>query len=138
MGSDLTFGDMGQRRLDEDTHKTIGEETYRDVPCYVVESAPKEEESIYSKKISWVSKQDYTIQKIDYYDRNGRLLKRQTIDWQTLKEKGEDIFVWKKTEIVNVQNGHKTIFEVSDLKLNIGLSDGDFTERVLRIGGLRK
>lgn len=138
MGSDLTFGDMGQRRIDEDTHTLIGEEEYRSIPCYVVESVPKEADSIYGKKVSWISKKDATIQKIDYYDRNGRLLKRQTIDWQTVKHKGQEIFVWDKTDIVNVQTGHKTVFEVGDLKLNIGLRDSDFTERVIRTGGLRK
>lgn len=142
MGSDLTFGDMGQRRLDEDVHKKIGEEVFRKVPCDVVESIPKEKGSIYSKKVTWVSKKDYTIEKIDYYDTNKRLLKRQTIDWQTFKGTGKatgtDIFVWEKTDIVNVQTRHKTIFLVSDLKLNIGLTDSDFTERVLKTGGLRK
>ena len=42
MGSDLTFSDMGQRRLDEDVHKLLGEQVYKDTPCYVVESVPKD------------------------------------------------------------------------------------------------
>lgn len=134
MGSDLSFADMGQRRLDEDTHEMIREEVYKGIPCFIVESAPKDKESPYSKKVSWVSKGDYTIQKIDYYDRNGKMLKRQTIDWQSLKDKGNSIFVWKKTEVVNVQKEHKTIFEVSELKINTGLADADFTERVLTRG----
>ncbi len=134
MGSDLTFADMGQRRLDEDTHQTVGKQTYRGVPCLIVESTPKEKESIYTKKVTWVSEDDNTIQKIDYYDRKGQLLKRQTIDWRAIKEKENNIYIWKKTDIVNVQTGHKTIFEVSDLKINAGLSDNDFTERVLTTG----
>lgn len=138
MGSDLTFGDMGQRRLDEDTHTMVGEEVFRAVPCFVVESVPREKESIYSKKRISVSKKDYTVQKVEYFDQNKRLLKVQTIDWQTLKEKDTDIFVWKQSNIENRQNHHRTIFEVSDLKLNLGLADGDFTERVLKAGGLRK
>lgn len=141
MGSDLTFGDMGQRRLDEDFHKNTGEGLERGVPSYIVESVPKEEESIYSKKIIWVSKKDYTIQKIDYYNKKGKLLKRQTIDWKIIKGNGngtKNIYVWKNTNIENVRNGHKTIFEVKDLELNIGLEDSDFTERVLKTGKLRK
>ncbi len=134
MGSDLTFADMGQRRLDEDVHQTIGRQTYRGVPCFVVESIPKEKENIYSKKVSWISEEDNTVQKIDYYDRKGQLLKRQTIDWQAIKEKEGNVYIWKKTDIVNVQTGHKTIFEVSDLKVNVGLSDEDFTERTLTTG----
>jgi outer membrane lipoprotein-sorting protein len=130
LGSDLTFGDMGQRRIDEDDHRLIKEENYLGLPTYVVESVPKEKESIYGKKVSWISKDKWTLLKIDYYDRNQKLLKRQTIEWQTLN----NLNVWKKTEVNNVQNGHRTIFEVSDLKVNAGLQDGDFTERTLKTG----
>ena len=133
LGSDLTFGDMGQRRLDEDDHKLLREEGYLGTDTYVVESVPKEKVSIYSKKISWISKDNWTVLKTDYYDRNGKLLKRQTIEWQTL----DNLNVWKKTEIINVQNGHRTIFEVSDLHVNGGLLDDDFTERSLK-SGIRK
>jgi hypothetical protein len=130
LGSDLTFGDMGQRRLDEDVHTALREEDYHGIPSYLVESAPKEPSSIYSKKISWISKKDWIVLKIDYYDRNEKLLKRQTIDWQTVR----GLSVWKKTNVTNVQNGHRTIFGVEDLEVNIGLQDGDFTERVLKRG----
>ncbi|MFY9270187.1 MAG: outer membrane lipoprotein-sorting protein [Candidatus Manganitrophaceae bacterium] len=130
LGSDLTFGDMGQRRLDEDEHRLLKEEGYLNVQTYVVESTPKEKESLYGKKVSWISKDNWTVLKIDYHDRNGKLLKRQTIEWQTLKE----FSVWKKTEVTNVQNGHRTIFEVSDLQVNGGLQDDDFTERSLKTG----
>lgn len=130
LGSDLTFGDMGQRRLDEDEHKLLREEGYLGTQTYVVESVPREKESIYSKKISWISKDNWTVLKTDYYDRNGKLLKRQTIEWQTLN----NFNVWKKTEVTNIQNGHRTIFEVSDLHVNGGLQDEDFTERSLKTG----
>lgn len=130
LGSDLTFGDMGQRRLDEDEHKLLREEGYLGTQTYVVESVPKEKTSIYSKKISWISKDNWTVLKIDYYDRNSKLLKRQTIEWQSL----DNFSVWKKTEVTNVQNGHRTIFEVSDLRVNGGLEDEDFTERSLKTG----
>lgn len=130
LGSDLTFGDMGQRRLDEDEHKLLREEGYLGTQTYVVESVPKEKTSIYSKKVSWISKDNWTVLKIDYYDRNSKLLKRQIIEWQSL----DNFSVWKKTEVTNVQNGHRTIFEVSDLHVNTGLEDEDFTERTLKTG----
>lgn len=130
--SDLTFGDELDRQIDEDSHQRVGEESFRGVVCFVVESIPKEKETVYSKKRIWISESDYTVQKIDYYDRNDKLLKRQTIDWQILKEKEGEIYVWKKSEIVNLQNGHQTILEVSDLDVNIGLIDKDFTEQVLK------
>ncbi len=127
LGSDLTFGDMGRRRLEEDEHLLLREERYRGTVCYVVQSLPKEKESLYSKKVLWVSKKDWTILKRDYYDQGENLLKRQTIDWQ---EAGA-FFAWKKTSVTNIQTGHRTIFDVSDLEVNIGLQDSVFTERRL-------
>ncbi len=131
MGSDLTFADMGQRRLDEDIHKLVGEKPCNDNKiCYVVESVPKEENSPYGKRIFWILKQEWRPIKIEYYDRKNELLKVQDIEWQ--KKKG--YWVWKRATVKNVQTGHSTIFEISNLKINIGLKDRLFTKRMLRRG----
>jgi len=130
LGSDLTFADIGQRRLDEDRHRLLREEVYRDADTYVVESIPKEKESIYSKKISWFSKKDWTLLKVDYYDQAQKLLKRQTLEWQLVK----GLRVWKRTIVTNIQNGHRTVFDVSGLQVNIGLKDEDFTAESLKSG----
>lgn len=136
MGSDLTFADMGQRRLNEDTHKTIGRDIYRGVACFVVESIPKGKKGVYGKTVTWVSEDHYTVQKIDYYDQKGEFLKQQTIDWEILNDKGKDIYFWKKTGVVNMQNHHRTVLEIRNRTINMGLSDDDFTERALKAGGL--
>jgi len=131
LGSDLTFGDMGQRRLDEDRHSLLREEDLLGLETYVVESVPKEKGSIYSRKLSWISKKDWTVLRKDYFDLNQRLLKRQTLTWQKI----EGDYVWKKTSVKNVQNGHQTLFEVSDVTVNIGLREEDFSEKSLKEGG---
>ncbi len=130
LGSDLTFSDIGQRRLDEDQHRLLHEEVYRKTDVYVLESIPKEKESIYSKKISWISKKDWTLLRVDYYDRSQKLLKRQTLEWQWV----QNLRVWKRTIVTNIQNGHRTVFDVSGLQVNIGLKDEDFTEQTLKSG----
>jgi len=130
MGSDLTFGDMGQRRLEEDDHKLLKEEACGTEQCYVVESVAKDKEGIYSKKVHWITKTDFITMKIDYYDRKGELLKTQQINWQ----EASGYKAWKSSKVVNVQTRHETIFEISDLKMNPGLSDDTFTERTLKTG----
>jgi hypothetical protein len=130
MGSDLTFADMGQRRLDEDVHTLMGEGQLNNIPCYVVQSVPKEKNSIYSKRVSCISKKDWLTLKIDYYDRKGDLLKTQNIDWQ---EKN-GFHIYKQMAVKNVQTGHSTIFAISDLKLDNGLRDDELTERALKTG----
>jgi len=49
MGSDFTYDDLGDRKLDDDTHNLIGEENINGVDYYVVESTPVDEEYMYSK-----------------------------------------------------------------------------------------
>jgi outer membrane lipoprotein-sorting protein len=130
MGSDLTFGDMGQRRLEEDDHKLLKEEPCGAESCYVVESVSKDKEGVYSKKILWITKKDSIAMKIEYYDRKGELLKSQKINWQEVT----GYKAWKSSEVVNVQTQHKTIFEISDLKINTDLKDDLFKERTLKNG----
>lgn len=41
----------------------------------------------------------YTVQRVDYvdyYDRKCKFLKQQIIDWEILKDKGNDRYFWKK------------------------------------------
>jgi len=130
MGSDLTFADMGQRRLDEDEHKFIGEKPCDKNTCYVVESTPKEAGAAYSKRIFWILKDEWRAVKIEYFDQKKEPLKTQTIQWQ----KSGDLWIWKVATVKNVQTGHSTKFEISNIKINNGLRDDLFTERLLRRG----
>lgn len=130
MGSDLTFADMGQRRLDEDTHDFVGEKPCDGQRCYVVESKPKEQGSAYSKRIFWILKDDWRTVKIEYFDQKKEPLKVQNITWQ----KSGNLWVWKAATVKNTQTGHSTIFEISDLKVNNGYKDDLFSERMLKRG----
>lgn len=135
MGSDLTFADLGQRELAEDEHTLLRTEkcggAARD--CYVVQSVPKDKESLYGKKITWVPTVDFTPVRVDYYDRKGDLLKTQAIEWQH----PDNVWAWKRSEVKNVQTEHRTLFEISDLKNNVGLTDDDFSERAVKAGPRR-
>jgi outer membrane lipoprotein-sorting protein len=129
MGSDLTFADMGQRLLSEDAHTLVGEEDLDGKPCYVVESVPITE-SIYGKKRQWIRKDDFTTIQIHYYDRKQDLLKTQKITWI----RDGKMRVYKELDVRNVQTGHRTIYTITDLETNVGLDDGDFSERALKRG----
>ncbi len=137
MGSDLTFSDMGARRLDEDDHVIIWDKDGNcrglSEPCYIIDSIPKDKDSPYGKKRYFISKKNWNARKIEFYDRNMKPLKLQLISWQKVGE----VFAWKRVDIVNVQSKHKTIFEISDVKNDIGLTDAQFSDRMLERGGGR-
>jgi outer membrane lipoprotein-sorting protein len=130
MGSDLTFADMGERRLDEDHHQLMGTKPCNGKTCYILESTPKESDSAYSKRVYWVLADEWRTVRIDYYDSKNELLKIQTIDWQ----KSGDLLVFKEFHVKNVQTNHQTYFTIGDLKVNQRLRDDLFTERTLRTG----
>jgi outer membrane lipoprotein-sorting protein len=125
--SDLLFEDMHQRRIETDDHLLLPEEEVRGEACYVIENKLKGK-GLYSKTITYISKNDGTIRKIDYFSPEGPLLKTQWIDWQQIDQN----FVWKTSQIFNAQTPRKTFVEVTNVKINVNLSDDQFSERALR------
>ncbi len=134
LGSDLTYADISGRAWDEDEHKLIRIEPASNNEFYVVESTPKEKNPLYSKRLSWFLKTpswDGCIKaRVDYYDKRGDLLKRQNLRWQ----KVGSAWVWDKVVVQNVQTLHSSLFEVTNVEINVGLQDSLFAERTLEKG----
>jgi len=131
MGSDFTYDDLGDRKLDDDTHKLIGTETIDGVDYYLVESTPKDEEYMYSKTKTWIRKDIFIGLKKEFYDEDEELLKILHI------KKFEEIsglMIITKSEMHNVQKNHKTTMVLSDIEINTGMSDSKFTERMMMRG----
>ena len=134
LGSDLSYGDIEERTADADEHVLVRVDDINGAKFQVVESAPKEEHPLYSKKLSWYGKvSDWGAcyrAKTEYYDPQGNLLKTQTLTWQQV----DGAWAWDKVEVVNHQTKHKSLFEVTDVKVGVGLEDRQFTERELKRG----
>jgi len=132
LGSDLTYGDIEDRSIDADKYVLAGDETSNNV--FVVEAYPKEENALYSKKVSRYEKGkdwDSCVRThTDYFDRHGTLLKKQALTWQ----KVESAWVWDTVMVENVQTRHKSVFTVTDVAINVGLKERTFTERSLKRG----
>ncbi len=131
MGSDFTYDDLGDRKLDADNHKLLKTETVNGVSCYVVESKSKDEDYMYSKTITWINKSNFVGVKKEFYDEDGDLLKILTIK-KSMKVSG--FWVITHSEMKNVQKNHKTSIVLSNVKLNTGVSETKFTERMMMRG----
>lgn len=131
LGSDLTYADIGTRSIEEDDHVFYKANEPGSDKYYVVESTPKAETSLYSRRILWFTKagsmDECVNTRIDYFDKSNTLLKTQLLQWQ----RHGDAWVWDRVEVRNVQNGHRSVFEVSEVKVNAGLDDTIFSERNL-------
>jgi len=131
MGSDFTYDDLGDRKLDADVHKLLREETIDGKVCYVVESVSKDEDYMYSKTITWIRKDNFVGMKKEFYDEDGELLKILTLK---KVEKISGFWIRMHSEMKNVQKNHKTSMVLSNIKINTGVSASKFSERMMMRG----
>ena len=131
MGSDFTYDDLGDRHPSKDVHTLIGEEVVDGEDCYIVESVPKDEDYMYSRTVTWIIKDKWIGLKKDFYDEDGDLLK-------TLHVKKYDnisgYWIILSTEMHNVQKDHRTQMQLSNVQIDKGIADTQFTERMMRRG----
>lgn len=131
MGSDFTYDDLGDRKLEADKHILLRTETVNNKECYVIESVSLDEDYMYSKTITWINKSNFIGVKKEFYDEDEDLLKILSIkDF----EKISGFWIINNSEMKNIQNGHKTTMVLSDVKINTGVSTSKFTERMMMRG----
>ncbi|MBE9468680.1 MAG: outer membrane lipoprotein-sorting protein [Bacteroidetes bacterium] len=131
MGSDFTYDDLGDRKLEDDSHKLLREEKVNDKECYVVESVSKDADYMYSKTITWIRKDNFIGVKKEFYDEDEELFKILTI---IKVEKISDFLIISNSEMKNIQKNHKTSMVLSNIQINSGVSASKFTERIMMRG----
>ncbi|MBR2094087.1 MAG: outer membrane lipoprotein-sorting protein [Fibrobacter sp.] len=131
MGSDFTYDDIGKRNVDEDTHKLLREESVDGFDYYVIESTPKKDGEIFSKKLVWIRKDCDVVAKVEFYDKLGKL-HRQMVSSDIKKVDG--FWTVGKMEMKNVQMGHSTELLFLDPKYNIQLDSKIFSVNKLERG----
>jgi len=134
MGSDFTYDDMGNRDVDADNHKLIGEEILNSQKCWVIESTPKEHDGLYSKKNGWIRQDNYMAVKVEYFDKQGTLLKVLEV---TDIKKIDGFWTATQMTMTNHQRNHKTIIRFESMAFNIPMEDNLFTVNSLEKGYIR-
>ncbi len=129
MGSDFTFEDMGDRKLDDYTYKLLKEETAGGKDCWIVESIPnKGVITDYSKMILWVDKTALFPLKTEYYDKRGRLKKNQSAELIKM----EKYWVIKRMFMENLKTKHKTEILINEIEINTGLEEKYFDKSYMK------
>ncbi len=136
VGSDFTYEDVSGRDVDSDTHTLSGEEKLGDKDCYVIQSVPKAAAD-YTKRLSWIDKENFLPLKEEYYDAQEQFFRVFTADKieniRVAESKDKKVFptVMKRT-MKNVKTGHRTEVTLNSVTYNLGLKDNDFSERRMR------
>ena len=125
-GSDLSNDDLSTGRYVDHFSAKITKETNQE---YVLELTRKPGSNrIYPRSIVWVNKENFTIPKMELFDKNDKL-------WKTFEGEYEQIQgYWTMTGLTmtDVQKKHKTIMTVEDIRFDVGLDDKTFSQRFLK------
>ncbi len=112
MGSEFSNANMTAPGLEDFSYMILGEEEHLGKACYKIESVPVstdlEDEYGYSRSVSWVDKNTYLAQEINYYDFDGDLFK--TIvhkEFKKLEDQGGKYMV-TRMEAMNHQNNRSS------------------------------
>lgn len=90
---------------------------------YVLDLTPKKEIEQYSHLVMTVNKKYYYPEKIEYFDKSGK--KQKAADYK-YKKIGK-YWVADVVTMKDFQRQHKTTIKMTNIKINQGLKDSDFT-----------
>lgn len=115
-----------------DTYQLLRSEELDGKEYYVIERTPKNNDDIYpyKKTLNWISKDNFLLTKIDYFDRGGEKIMHQDIKWQKI----DAAWIWEKVEAINLNTGNTTVLTISDARVNTGIDDDAFSKRVMKLG----
>lgn len=137
VGTDFTYEDLDQEKLDAYAYELIGSETTGGVETWIVEAVPtapdKIEETAYSKRELWISKDHSLLLQAKFYDRDGAYVKRLQAD-DIRPVPGTDKWRAYRLTMEDVQEGGKTVLEISSYAIDQGVSADRFTQRYLKRG----
>ena len=135
MGTDFTYEDLSPINKEHYTYKLLREETIENnfqnlknkFDCYVVESKPKEKyknDTLYSKKILWIEKNNYYTVRIDFYNKDGKLIKRElNFSFKNIPNKIKTTIYRPIYSIMNnFKEKHLTLVNNVDIKVNININ----------------
>lgn len=129
IGSEFAFEDLSSWEVKKYKYRWIKDEQLDAADCFVVENIPAYADSGYSRQVEWVDKHMYQPRRLDYYDRDGVLLKTMTF-------KGYKQYFgkhWRPSEqvMLNHKTGKSTRLLWENWKFKTNLTSADFSAEAL-------
>jgi hypothetical protein len=138
LGTEFSYGDVTGPKVPEYTYVLNGEETIGGHPCYVIEATPASDairkDYGYTRRIDYIRKDNFTHQRILFYDLKNNLLKTLNCSDPVEADPANHKWFVKRREMVNHQNGRKTVLQMETIQINLGLKEKEFTIRYLERG----
>jgi hypothetical protein len=143
MGSEFSYGDLNIPALDDFTYALAKEETCgpgsgngnANDACWVIDVLPKNKDTAesdgYSKKTYWVSKEKMAVVRGLYFDKDGKLLKELIAGDIKLLDPKNKRYRATHMEMVNKQNGRRSVFDSKKVTYAPATKDEYFTTAYL-------
>lgn len=129
VGSEFAFEDFTALELNKYAYLYVSEEACGEMVCDVVERTPRYEHSGYTRQLSWIDQTTHQVQKVEFFDRRGELLKTLTLsDYRQYQDR-----FWRshRLDMINHRTGKSTQLVYADYEFQNGLTKRDFTKGVL-------
>ena len=130
MGSEFSYEDISSQELEKYSYDHIGEEKINGLDCFLVKYYPLDKKSGYSEQLVWIDKDQYRVQKIEFYDRKKSLLK--TLNYSEYQRYSNKFWRANKMEMSNNQTGKKTTLIFEGWQFETGLTTDDFSKKSLK------
>jgi len=135
VGSDLTYYDMEDRKLEDNTYTfldenvTIADKAFEGMKFFKIEVKAKAEDSPYAKSNIYINMDDNHAYKVEVYDKKGGALWKTILFVKYDDQKGLKMPV--QTLVTNHKKGSKTLLQLNNLQINTGLKDDIFSVKNL-------
>ncbi len=127
MGTDFSYEDLSMDYQNEVYEKELMKETEDQ---FVLEVIPNDEDTSYRKFVLYVNKEQFYIEKVEFYDLDGQLVK--TLEIKEVEFDDEGKFTPMEMEMNNIIDKHQTQMNIKEIDYNLDLSDSFFTIRTLQ------
>jgi hypothetical protein len=138
MGSEFSYSDLNIPALDDFTYTVGKDEACGGETCYVVDVLPKNKDTAtndgYSKKTYWVSKSKFVVVRGLFYAQDGKLLKELIARDAKLLDAKNKRYRTLRMEMINKQNGRRSVFESTKMGFAPNTKDEYFTTTYIERG----
>jgi hypothetical protein len=135
MGTDFTYEDINDVKIERYDYRMTGMDRIDGTACTLIEATPREKklmaETAYGKTVSCVDVDQSVALRTVYFDKAGREIK--TLVNSVLRRYGR-YRRWDRSVMTDVKRNHMTVLDVTDRKVDAGLSDDYFDVRYLERG----
>jgi len=135
MGSEFSYADITPPAVEDFTYRILGESAVGGTACWELEITPVDDdvadENGFSKKRTFMGKDDFVIRKARYYDLDGELHKKLTVLEIRELDAQNHKYRLMHMQMENMQNGRKSILKVNKIQYSPNVKDDLFTLRYL-------